>query len=74
MRRVYIGAAMTLRRQNFQEKVALWRKNSVSVAYNAKTTFRSIWDKKHLFVEDYQKNPVFLLNLPKKKPIKTVRK
>jgi hypothetical protein len=27
---------MTLRRQNFQEKVALWRKNSVSVAHNAK--------------------------------------
>jgi hypothetical protein len=36
---------MTLRRQNFQEKVALWRKNSVSVAHNAKTTFGSIGDE-----------------------------
>jgi hypothetical protein len=54
--------------------VALRRKNSVSVAHNAKTTFRSIGDEKYLFVEDYQKNPVFLLNLTEKKPIKIVRK
>jgi hypothetical protein len=65
---------MTLHRQNFQEKVALWQKNSVSVTHNAKTTFRSIGDEKHLFVEDYQKNRVFLLNLPKKKADKNSQK